>query len=107
MRAFGRATGRRLANSLGRMVAIIRVFATVAFAYVLFAGYLLVRGSPAGGGTGTAEFFIAAVAGWLLAFFGGEVAELFDLPPANTLFRSVGVLLLFILAVVAFTHSQA
>jgi hypothetical protein len=89
------------------MVAIIRVIATVAFAYVLFAGYLLFTGSPARGVTGTVGFFLSAVAGWLLAFFGDEVAEFFDLPPVNTLLRGGGVLLLIILAVVAFTQSQA
>jgi hypothetical protein len=89
------------------MVAIVRVVTTVALAYVLIAGYLLFTGSPARGATGTVGFFLAAVAGWLLAFFGGEVAELFDLPPVNTLLRGAGVLLLLILAVVAFTQRQS
>ncbi len=88
------------------MVAIIRVVATATFAYVLVAGYFLFKSSPAGGGPGTTEFFLAAIAGWLLAFFGGEVSELFDAPPVNTLLRGAGVLLLLVLAVVAFTHSH-
>jgi len=89
------------------MVAIIRVIATVTLAYVLFAGYLLFKGSPAGGVTGTAEFFLAAIAGWLLAFFGGEVAEFVDLPPINLVLRVAGTLLLLILAVVALPQRPA
>jgi len=89
------------------MVALIRVLATVTFAYILFASYVLFTSSPAGGAVGAGEFFLAALAGWLLAVFGGEVAELFDLPPVNALLRGAGVLLLLILAVVAFTQSHA
>jgi hypothetical protein len=88
------------------MVAIIRALATVTFAYVIFASYLLFTRSPAGGTVGAGEIFLAALAGWLLAVFGGEVAELFDLPPVNGLLRGAGVLLLAVLAVVAFTQSH-
>jgi hypothetical protein len=71
---------------------------------VLFAAYSLFRESPAGGTTGTVELFLSAIAGWLLAFFGSDVAELFDLPPVGTLLRGLGVLLLLALAIVMFTQ---
>ena len=89
------------------MTIAIRVVATVVLAYVLCAGHSLFVGSPALGLSTTWYFFLAAVAGWLLAFFGSDVAELFDLPPVGALLRGLGVLLLFIPAGVAFTQQYA
>ncbi len=89
------------------MAIAIRVVATVALAYVLFAGHSLFDSSPALGTSATVYFFLAAVAGWLLAFFGSGVAELFDLPPVGALLRGLGVLLLLILAGIAFTQQHA
>jgi hypothetical protein len=87
------------------MATTIRIAATSALGYVFFVGYSLFASSGRGGPS-SSGFFVAAVVGWLLAFFGGDIAEFFICRPVDTLIRSLGVLLLLILAFVAFTQQH-
>jgi hypothetical protein len=87
------------------MVTTIRFVASGALVYVLAAWYAMFAG------TSIEPFSVgliaAAVAGWSLTFFGESVAELLDLPPVGGLVRTIGVLLLFIPAIVLFAQLHA
>ena len=87
------------------MHAATRIVATIALGYVCLVGYSLFANSSHW--VFVIGFLLAAAAGCLSAFFGGDIAELFDLPPVDTSTRSLGVLLLLVLSFVAFTQQNA